>query len=176
MADRSQMAGRPQRGEAYAATGTAAWTRRLQMWCKMSQARRLRSITRLKTRSHERLASMKRVIMRVSAAIFALGFVAARPSPRRSRRSRSAARSSAASARDCRASPIPTTRATGPASTSISAARSRRRSSTIRPRSSSRRCPPRTGSSRSSRARSTCCRATPPGPCRATSPLAISPA
>ena len=35
------------------------------------------------------------------------------------------------------------------ASTSISAARSRRRSSTIRPRSSSRRCPPRTGSSRS---------------------------
>ena len=53
---------------------------------------------------------------------------ASRPRPpRRSRKSRIAARSSAASARACRAFPILTTRATGPASTSISAARSRRR-------------------------------------------------
>ena len=61
---------------------------------------------------------------------------------------------------------IPTTRATGPASTSISAARSRRRSSTIRTRS----FVPLDANERFKElqsARSTCCRAIPPGACRA---------
>ena len=73
----------------------------------------------------------------------------------------------AASTPACPASPAPTTRATGRASTSISAAPSRRRSSTIRTRSSSCRSTPRSGSPSCKSARSTCWRATRPGPCRA---------
>ena len=46
--------------------------------------------------------------------------------------------------------------------------RRRRRCSATRPRSSTRRSPPRSASPRCSRARSTSCRATPPGPARAT--------
>ena len=74
-----------------------------------------------------------------------------------------AARTPASPASACR-----TRRATGPASTSISAAPSRRRSSTTRPRFASFRSPPRTASPRSSRAKWTCWPATRPRRCRAT--------
>ncbi len=88
--------------------------------------------------------------------------------PRPSRPSRIAACCPAASARACRDSPRRTTRATGPGSTSTSAVRSPPPSSTTRARSSSCRCRPRIASRRCSPAKSTCCRATPPGPFRAT--------
>ena len=78
-----------------------------------------------------------------------------------------AAKCCAASIPACRASRFPTTRATGPASTSISAARSQPPSSTIRARRSSFRSTP-ASASRSCRAeKSTFCRATRPGACRA---------
>ena len=73
----------------------------------------------------------------------------------------------AASVRACTASPRPTTRATGAVSTSISAARSRLPSSTTPARSNTFLCPPSNAFRRSNRARSTSCRAIPPGRCRA---------
>ena len=99
---------------------------------------------------------MKRVVIRVALAAALRRSPPRRHRRRRSTRSSRAACSTAAPTARSPASACRTRRATGPASTSISAARSRRRSSTIRPRSNSSRSPPRTASPRCSRARSTC--------------------
>ena len=78
-----------------------------------------------------------------------------------------AALSSAASIPGSRASGLPDDKGTGAASTSISAARWRRRSSTIPTRSNSFRSRARTASPPCNRAKSTCSRATRPGRIRA---------
>ena len=177
--DRSEIAARPQRGRRmrlhWACDAGRGRQRAPNVGAKIrSDSRRLRS--KLENDRPMKGCSMTRAILLLGAT-FALGFSVTTASaqtlksgegPRLAHLRRQPGH--------CRASPTPTTRATGPGSTSISAAPSRPRSSTIRARSSSRRSRPRIGSSRSSPARSTCSRATRPGRSRATPPPATSPA